>query len=1217
MNYRRNVSLASLLLLASATGVLWQGGKTQIQEGQAPRQGFAEERTLLSADLPGREITQTEAIIYGARQDGASASESAARSLREFDEWLGRYMEATPDVRQGLIAEGQRLAIARRSAMARLIREDPEQAIARSIPPDRQRLLPEAIAAELETRFDAHGDLDVVTVCDGDEAGHGHTVSRHLTLRAGRYEASVYGRRESQTTQYDLPVHGVMLDNAVAVHERPVRRLDWVETAASDAAPGEVALQMGEETVVVEDLESARIFEEQIVAAEGAAGPEAFHGIETTSTTASASSASWTTGEKRVLYIRVDFEDRPGAPLSQEAAERIMGEADAFFTSNSNGRTSLTTTVIPSTLRMNSGTDAYRSTGYMQLRDDALAAAREFDRQDGATGRFDPDQYDLYVLAFPSVFSGWGGRAAVGGRGVWLNGFFDSGITTHEIGHNFGLFHANVWEPSDAAPAGEGRHLEYADRFDVMGISSNVYNGRFQDGHLNSWFKAYLGWIEEEDVAHVQAEGTYRLYRHDHAESQGLRALTIPTGDGRAYWLGVRRLFDGNPWLMNGVDIRWGHTTSGLMSSKGSELLDMQPQSSGGFDDHALVVGEQFSDFNSEIHIRAVAMGGEGPGAYVDVEVAFGTAASPAISSDPVSQSAIEGQPVTFRVSANGTLPMEYQWLKDGAEIAGANGESLRIAAVSPEDAGLYSVRITNAHGSTTSKAATLTIIPEGSAMPGSVDGGFDSIEGPNGPVYSILPQPDGHVIIAGNFTSVAGVTRNRIARLRPDGSLDASFDPGSGFDNNVWCLALQPDGKVVAGGTFTSFDGLPRNRIVRLLPDGRPDMQFAAGEGANQAVRAIALEADGRIVVGGAFTTFDGIKQGGVTRLFANGALDSSFQTGAGADGAVWSLAIHDDGIYVGGAFSTFDGHGRSGIARLHDDGRVDAGFAPGTGANGAVYALLGERDGGVIAAGSFTSFDNESAHRIVRLTVAGGVDTAFAAGGGADDFIWSLGRQDDDKILAGGWFRAFGGEIRNGVSRLNRDGSLDASFDPGTGANDLAWPVAVQQDGAVLLGGRFTRFNESARSRIVRLHGDSTSASPSAEAESTYARWLNANEIAPEQSAPADDPGGLGVANVLRYAFGLDSRRPDRSQLPTAGRVESGSENYLTITFHRRKAQEDLLYVVEGSDDLAAWTPLSNAAEVEVIDAGETELVTVRDSIPASERARFLRVRVNLASE
>src|SRR5690554_1434460 len=129
---------------------------------------------------------------------------------------------------------------------------------------------------------------------------------------------------------------------------------------------------------------------------------------------------------------------------------------------------------------------------------------------------------------------------------------------------------------------------------------------------------------------------------------------------------------------------------------------------------------------------------------------------------------------------------------------------------------------------------------PVTAQTPGEIDFSFDPQLGASGVVNTMVLQPDGKIIIGGNFTSYDNVTRTRIARVNSDGSLDTSFDPGTGFNNEVHTIILQSDGKILVGGRFTSYNGIDVGRIVRLNPDGSMDDTFVQGTGFDGTVEVI-----------------------------------------------------------------------------------------------------------------------------------------------------------------------------------------------------------------------------------------------------------------------------------------------------------------------------------------------------------------------------------------
>jgi uncharacterized delta-60 repeat protein len=155
-------------------------------------------------------------------------------------------------------------------------------------------------------------------------------------------------------------------------------------------------------------------------------------------------------------------------------------------------------------------------------------------------------------------------------------------------------------------------------------------------------------------------------------------------------------------------------------------------------------------------------------------------------------------------------------------------------------------------------------------AQAGSLDATFAPTgTGLNSQVYATTVQADGKVLVGGLFTFYNGTARNRIARLNADGTLDASFVVGTGLDNSVLAIAVQADGKVLVGGFFTNYNGTVRNRIARLNADGTLDVSFApTGTGLSSNVFAIAVQPDRKVLVGGAFTDYNGTARGRIARL-------------------------------------------------------------------------------------------------------------------------------------------------------------------------------------------------------------------------------------------------------------------------------------------------------------------------------------------------------------
>ena len=349
---------------------------------------------------------------------------------------------------------------------------------------------------------------------------------------------------------------------------------------------------------------------------------------------------------------------------------------------------------------------------------------------------------------------------------------------------------------------------------------------------------------------------------------------------------------------------------------------------------------------------------------------------------------------------------------------------------------------------------------------------------------------------------------RNRIGRLNADGSLDASFNPGA--NGAVFAMAVQPDGKILVGGVFTTLGGggtgtTTRNRIGRLNADGSLDTGF--NPGANGTVCALAVQPDGKILVGGGFTTLrrrdrhDDAQH--IGRLNADGSLDTSFNPGANDD--VYAVAVQPDGkILVGGDFTTLGGGGRhddaqphraaqrrrlarhhlqSGRERRHvspwrcsrmgrswsaassrcsaADGTRTRASAGSTPTARSTPASIRARTAVRLRAGGAAGWEDPGRRQLhdarrrrtgttPRTASAGSTPTARSTPTSIRARTATsspLAVQPDGKILVGGAFTTLGGggtgtTARNRIGRLNADGSLDTSFDPGANGDVVhAW--------------------------------------------------------------------------------------------------------------------------------------------------------------------------------
>ncbi len=338
--------------------------------------------------------------------------------------------------------------------------------------------------------------------------------------------------------------------------------------------------------------------------------------------------------------------------------------------------------------------------------------------------------------------------------------------------------------------------------------------------------------------------------------------------------------------------------------------------------------------------------------------------------------------------------------------------------------------------------------------------------------VNSVGVQGDGKVVISGFFSSVNGSARNGFARVNADGSLDSTFNPVTPFAGAVREVLIQTDQKIVVGGQFTTIAGGLRNRIARLNTDGGLDVTFSRKRGPNDSVFTLASLSNGKTLIGGAFTSYDEVPTSGIARLTVNGMLDPSFNIGSGFAGFVGKVALQSDGkIVVSGFFSSYNGTARLNVARLNGDGTVDDSFNPGTAVDGIVADLAIQPDGKILLGGLFNNVGGIPGRHVARLNADGSIDTGFNPGTGADLEIYDVELMPNGQILIGGNFDNVNGSPRSSIARLNANGSVDTSFNTGTQFDSAILSIAIQPDGFAVVGGAFNNVNSQPRNHVARL--------------------------------------------------------------------------------------------------------------------------------------------------
>jgi uncharacterized delta-60 repeat protein len=238
----------------------------------------------------------------------------------------------------------------------------------------------------------------------------------------------------------------------------------------------------------------------------------------------------------------------------------------------------------------------------------------------------------------------------------------------------------------------------------------------------------------------------------------------------------------------------------------------------------------------------------------------------------------------------------------------------------------------------------------------------------------------------------------------------------------------------------------------------------FFYGSGLNLSTSALALErqSNGTILVGGGFTTYNGTTVNGLFRIFSDGTIDTSFINPFTGAQPIFSLGLQsDDKIYASA---------NTGLRRLNIDGSLDSTFSSFS-FGGFVYGLVVQTDNKPILVGSSGLYNN-----IVRLTTTGSVDATFNTGTGLDFDAYTVTTQSDGKILVGGDFSVYNGSPASCIVRINTDGTIDGTFNIGTGFNAGVFDIFVLQNGKILVSGDFTSYNGTSVNALVRLNSNGT---------------------------------------------------------------------------------------------------------------------------------------------
>jgi uncharacterized delta-60 repeat protein len=351
--------------------------------------------------------------------------------------------------------------------------------------------------------------------------------------------------------------------------------------------------------------------------------------------------------------------------------------------------------------------------------------------------------------------------------------------------------------------------------------------------------------------------------------------------------------------------------------------------------------------------------------------------------------------------------------------------------------------------------------------------------------VRDVKMQSDGKILAVGDFVAYSGSTRNRIVRTETSGTIDNTFNVGAGLGNSAYNVHIQSDGKIITAGAFTTYSGSSNNYIVRINSNGTKDNTFTIGTGFNQTVYISSLQPDGKIIAAGIFGSYSGSTNNYIARVNSDGTKDNTFNVGTGLNAPGWSAGITntisydtENNIYLASDNVTYSGSAVPRIFKLKPNGTLDTTYDAGVGLNrfGLANVVSGNR---LYTAGTFTNYKAAGATGIAMVSDSATLSSSFNPGIGFNNDVWAMTKQSTGRIIVGGAFTNYSGSSRTRIVGLNSNGTIDPGFNVGTaGASSIVYALATQTDDKIIVGGMFTAYSGSSTSttRLMRLNSNGT---------------------------------------------------------------------------------------------------------------------------------------------
>jgi len=348
--------------------------------------------------------------------------------------------------------------------------------------------------------------------------------------------------------------------------------------------------------------------------------------------------------------------------------------------------------------------------------------------------------------------------------------------------------------------------------------------------------------------------------------------------------------------------------------------------------------------------------------------------------------------------------------------------------------------------------------------------------------VQNTIETSDSKYMVTGSFSDYSGTALDEVVKLNTTGSISDTFTLGGGFTGGVVFKVIETsDNKFMFVGAFTAYSGVTANRIMKLNSDGTIDNTFDSGTGFDAAttVYDILETSDNKFVVVGTFSQYSGVTRNRIVKINTNGAIDDTFDysTGFGSSSNIYRIIETSDNKYlIAGQFSSYNSTSANNAVLIDSGGTIDSSFKNGP-FNTLCHDVIETSDSKYLFVGAFTAYSGVTANRIMKLNVNGTIDFSFTGGSGFNSGGASrlyIINTTDNKQLIGGNFTTYSGVTVNRIVKLNNNGTVDESFDMGTGFNGSVDSLLNTSDDKYLIGGNFTTYNSISGNRIFKLDTD-----------------------------------------------------------------------------------------------------------------------------------------------